>query len=104
MKKFTGSFRYTQWDPWLISSQIISVQCIMYLTLGLLLSLLGVLIGDARTMDHVFEYHVCNILFPFYLLAFNLLTIISTAELSCHWFNAHIKTSISMLLSRLLCF
>lgn len=58
MKKLTGSFRYTQWDPWLIISQIISVQCILYLTLGIILSLLGFLIGNPRTLDHIFEYHV----------------------------------------------
>lgn len=59
MKKLTGSFRYTQWDPWLIVAQIISVQCIVYLSLGLLLTLFGVIIDDTRTLDHVFEYHVC---------------------------------------------
>lgn len=58
MKKLTGSFRYTQWDPWLIIFQIVSVQCILYVTLGLVLTLLGVLIGDSRTLDHIFEYHV----------------------------------------------
>lgn len=58
MKKLTGSFRYTQWDPWLIIAQIVSVQCIVYLSLGLLLTLFGVVIDDTRTLDHVFEYHV----------------------------------------------
>lgn len=58
MKKFTGSFRYTQWDPWLIISQIISVQCLMYVTLGVILTILGMLAGDSRTLDHIFEYHV----------------------------------------------
>ncbi|KAJ8975207.1 hypothetical protein NQ317_000205 [Molorchus minor] len=57
MKKLTGSFRYTQWDPWLIISQIISIQCILYVTLGLTLALLGSIIGDTRTLDHIFEYH-----------------------------------------------
>lgn len=60
MKKLTGSFRYTQWDPWLIMSQIISVQSILYVTLGLLLTIFGFLIGDTRTLDHIFEYHVRN--------------------------------------------
>ncbi|KAJ8926020.1 hypothetical protein NQ315_009875 [Exocentrus adspersus] len=57
MKKLTGSFRYTQWDPWLIISQIISVQCILYVTLGLIVFLLGLLAGDTLTLDHIFEYH-----------------------------------------------
>lgn len=59
MKKLTGSFRYTQWDPWLIISQILSVQSILYVTLGLFLTTLGFLIGDSRSLDHIFEYHVC---------------------------------------------
>ncbi|KAJ3649293.1 hypothetical protein Zmor_021045 [Zophobas morio] len=57
MKKLTGTFRYTQWDPWLIISQIVSVQCILYVSLGLILALLGTLVGDTRSLDHIFEYH-----------------------------------------------
>lgn len=58
MKKLTGSFRYTQWDPWLIISQIISIQCTLYITLGLILALFGYVFGDSLTLDHIFEYHV----------------------------------------------
>lgn len=58
MKKLTGSFRYTQWDPWLIISQIISVQCVLYITLGLILAVFGYVFGDSLTLDHIFEYHV----------------------------------------------
>ncbi|CAH1987347.1 unnamed protein product [Acanthoscelides obtectus] len=57
MKKLTGSFRYTQWDPWLVIAQIVSIQCILYTTLGLILALLCTLVGDTRTLDHIFEYH-----------------------------------------------
>ncbi|KAL3287382.1 hypothetical protein HHI36_001855 [Cryptolaemus montrouzieri] len=57
MKKLTGSFRYTQWDPWLIISQIITTQCTLYFTLGFWLALLGTLVGDSRTVDHIFEYN-----------------------------------------------
>lgn len=60
MKKLTGSFRYTQWDPWLIIAQILSMQCILYFSLGLIVALLGTLVGDTRTLDHIFEYHVSN--------------------------------------------
>lgn len=63
MKKLTGSFRYTQWDPWLIIFQIISVQCILYFTLGIILTLLGYLIGNPQTLDHIFEYHVSSCFF-----------------------------------------
>lgn len=62
MKKLSGSFRYTQWDPWLIMSQIVSVQSILYVSLGFFLTILGFFIGDTRTLDHIFEYHV-NIAF-----------------------------------------
>ncbi|CAH0550772.1 unnamed protein product [Brassicogethes aeneus] len=61
MKKLTGSFRYTQWDPWLVISQIISVQCLLYVSLGLILALLGTLVGDSRTLDHIFEYHEIHV-------------------------------------------
>ncbi|KAI4468301.1 sys1 [Holotrichia oblita] len=57
MKKLTGSFRYTQWDPWLIISQITCIQCILYTTLGWLLFILGSLVGETRNLDHIFEYH-----------------------------------------------
>ncbi|EFA07645.2 protein SYS1 homolog [Tribolium castaneum] len=57
MKKLSGSFRYTQWDPWLLIAQIISVQCIIYVSLGLILTVLGVIVGDTRSLDHIFEYH-----------------------------------------------
>lgn len=66
MKKLSGTFRNTQWDPSLIIAQIISVQCIMYLSLGLIVTLLGFLSGDNRSLDHIFEYHVSskiNVLF-----------------------------------------
>ncbi|XP_044745494.1 protein SYS1 homolog [Coccinella septempunctata] len=57
MKKLTGSFRFTQWDPWLIISQIITIQCVLYFTLGLWLAVLGSMVGDTRTLDHIFQYH-----------------------------------------------
>lgn len=79
MKKLTGSFRYTQWDPWLIIAQIVSVQCIVYLSLGLLLTLFGIIIDDNRTLDHVFEYHV-RVLSRLYLHA--LLNFICTGNTS----------------------
>lgn len=44
------------WDPWLIVAQIVSLQCLFYLTLGLLLS---VLVGSrvARmSLIYFFDY------------------------------------------------
>lgn len=63
MKKLTGSFRFTQWDPWLIISQIATIQCVLYFTLGLWLAVLGTMVGDTRTLDHIFEYHVSRYTF-----------------------------------------
>ncbi|XP_022907921.1 protein SYS1 homolog [Onthophagus taurus] len=61
MKKLTGSFRYAQWDPWLLISQIVCMQCVLYTSLGLLLTILGGLTSDTRTLDHIFEYHEIQI-------------------------------------------
>lgn len=59
MKKLTGSFRYTQWDPCLLTSQIVAIQFIMYLSLCILVAIMQDITGAARTLDHIFEYHVC---------------------------------------------
>ncbi|KAG5872414.1 hypothetical protein JTB14_013659 [Gonioctena quinquepunctata] len=61
MKKLSGSFRYTQWDPWLIIFQIISIQTLLYVSLGLILALLSTLVGEPKTLDHIFEYHELQI-------------------------------------------
>lgn len=58
MKKMSGSFRNTQWDPALIISQIIAVQCIVYLSLGIIMAVLDLLTGDSNSLEHLFEYHV----------------------------------------------
>ncbi|XP_065168850.1 protein SYS1 homolog [Atheta coriaria] len=61
MKKLTGSFRYHQWDPWLIIGQILSIQMILYTTLGVLLTVLGGMVGETRSLDHIFEYHEIHV-------------------------------------------
>lgn len=61
MKKFTGSFRYTQWDPCLLISQIIAMQSVVYLSLSLLMAVMQDLSGAARTLDHIFEYHEIHV-------------------------------------------
>lgn len=57
-----GTFRNTQWDPTLLTSQIVSMQCCVYFTLGLLVFIANKLSGDNYTLDHLFEYHVSGIL------------------------------------------
>lgn len=60
----TGSFRVTIWDPPLIISQIIAIQCIMYVSLGLwIILLLHLIAGHPISIDYIFKYQVpetCN--------------------------------------------
>ncbi|KOB68220.1 SCF apoptosis response protein [Operophtera brumata] len=61
MKKLKGSFRYTQWDPCLISSQIVAMQSLLYLSLCLLIAIMQDLTDSTRTLDHIFEYHEIHV-------------------------------------------
>ncbi|XP_030374541.1 protein SYS1 homolog [Scaptodrosophila lebanonensis] len=56
-----GTFRNTQWDPILLTSQIVSMQCCVYFTLGLLIFIANYLAGDNYTLDNIFEYHEIHI-------------------------------------------
>lgn len=58
MKKFTGQFRHTTWDPFLIISQIIALQAVFYLGLGAVLAMMSSLEGSSRSLDHLFKYQV----------------------------------------------
>lgn len=61
MKKLKGSFRYTQWDPFLIVSQIVAMQSVLYVTLCLIMGIMQDLTGSTRTLDHLFEYHEIHV-------------------------------------------
>ncbi|BES87515.1 Integral membrane protein S linking to the trans Golgi network [Nesidiocoris tenuis] len=56
MSKLSGQFRNTAWDPILIVSQIVAVQSVFYLTLGVWLLALDFVVGTSRSLDHVFKY------------------------------------------------
>lgn len=58
MKKVTGQFRNTTWDPLLIISQIIALQCVMYVGLGLWTVFMDLVVGSSRSLDHLFKYQV----------------------------------------------
>jgi hypothetical protein len=58
MKKVTGQFRNTTWDPLLIVSQIVALQCVMYVGLGLWTVFMDLLVGSSRSLDHLFKYQV----------------------------------------------
>jgi len=51
-----GQFRYTVWDPWMIISQILTLQCVFYVSLGLWLSLFDLVSGNDKSLDQVFKY------------------------------------------------
>ncbi|XP_046650437.1 protein SYS1 homolog [Daphnia pulicaria] len=58
----SGSFRIAVWDPPLILSQIIAVQCIMYVSLGLwIIVLLNFLAGHPVSIDYIFKYQEVNV-------------------------------------------
>ncbi|CAK1590867.1 unnamed protein product [Parnassius mnemosyne] len=61
IKKLSGSFRYTQWDPCLITSQIVAMQFLLYLTLCLVIAVMQDITGSTRTLDHIFEYHEIHV-------------------------------------------
>uniref|UniRef100_A0A8D8W9E0 Protein SYS1 homolog n=1 Tax=Cacopsylla melanoneura TaxID=428564 RepID=A0A8D8W9E0_9HEMI len=61
MTKYSGHFRNTQWDPFLLISQIIAVQCLYYVSFGLWLSIIGLFTGDTRSLDPMFKYQDLNI-------------------------------------------
>lgn len=55
-----GSFRNTQWDPFLLLTQIIAMQCLLYFSLGGLMGVMDVFGGSIHTLDHLFQYHVSS--------------------------------------------
>nr|XP_018917413.1 PREDICTED: protein SYS1 homolog [Bemisia tabaci] len=61
MAKLSGHFRNTQWDPLLISVQIIAIQSLYYFMLGLWLSILSFLLGTPKTLDHLFRYQEMHV-------------------------------------------
>ena len=49
-----GSFRYTVWDPWMILSQMATLQCYFYAALGAWVFAWDVLAGEyPRSLDQV---------------------------------------------------
>lgn len=58
MKKYSGQFRNTVWDPILILSQIVALQAVFYLSLGGILLVIDILFGSSKSLDHLFKYQV----------------------------------------------
>lgn len=59
MKKLTGQFRATAWDPILNVSQIIALQACFYVSLAAVIAVMDLLVGSSRSLDHLFKYQVC---------------------------------------------
>ncbi|EGC34865.1 hypothetical protein DICPUDRAFT_88121 [Dictyostelium purpureum] len=54
-------YKYNQWDPKLIIGQIISVQCLYYITLAAVLYILdSVFTSSTLTLDQMFRYQMLN--------------------------------------------
>lgn len=53
-----SSFRSYIWDPVLIVSQIVLMQCIYYSFLGLWLAGVDSLVQTSRSLDQIFSYEV----------------------------------------------
>lgn len=56
--KMASQFRSYIWDPVLIISQIILMQCIYYSFLGLWLAGVDSLVHTNRSLDQIFSYEV----------------------------------------------
>nr|SVE73873.1 EOG090X0FH3 [Daphnia atkinsoni] len=80
--KMSGSFRIAVWDPPLILSQIVAVQCIMYVSLGLwIIVLLNVLAGHPVSIDYIFKYQVLYVSGRLVVACFLLNSLISATSL-----------------------
>ncbi|KAF2357694.1 Integral membrane protein SYS1-related [Trinorchestia longiramus] len=56
-----GSFRYKVWDPPLIVSQIMTMQAIFYIGLGIWVAILDLFTGHHLTLDSIFRYQELQI-------------------------------------------
>ena len=82
MKRMASGFRYTVWDPWLILSQMSTLQCIYYVALGFWIFTFDLLSGTPRSLDHIFQYQV---IFIFYSCLSNNHKIFKTLFYSRHY-------------------
>lgn len=59
-----GTFRSTQWDPFLLTAQIIAMQSLLYVSLGIVMCFMEMIVGDGtnHTLNHLFQYHVSILL------------------------------------------
>jgi len=56
-----GSFRSYVWDPPLILSQMVTLQCVYYGSLGLLLAITSFLFGLSPTLSYLFDPSILHL-------------------------------------------
>ena len=56
--EMAGQFRSSQWDPALIIAQIVTMQCVFYVGLGLCIALVDFIAGVHRSLDQIFIFQV----------------------------------------------
>uniref|UniRef100_U5EWV6 Protein SYS1 homolog n=1 Tax=Corethrella appendiculata TaxID=1370023 RepID=U5EWV6_9DIPT len=61
MKKLTGTFIFTKWDPYLLILQIISMQSLLYVSLGFIMFFMDNLAETNHNLDHIFQYHEIHV-------------------------------------------
>lgn len=62
-----AGYRNTQWDPIALVSQIVAMQCLLYVSLGAIMFVMDLLAGANHTLDHLFQYHV---IMDFYFISY----------------------------------
>lgn len=84
MNNISGQFRKTMWDPFLIISQIIAIQTVMYFCLGLWIWIVASFIGSTKSLDYAFHYkqiHVRDFAGQFIIIIFILNALIGAIAL-----------------------
>lgn len=56
-----GHFRYSVWDPFLIICQIVTIQSIYYVSLGMWIFITDVIFGYSQSLDQLFLYRELHV-------------------------------------------
>ncbi|XP_015908231.1 protein SYS1 homolog [Parasteatoda tepidariorum] len=56
-----GHFRYSVWDPLLILCQIVTIQALFYVSLGVWIFLMDVISGHSQSLEQIFLYKAISV-------------------------------------------
>jgi len=56
-----GGFRSSVWDPWLLISQIFTIQSVFYLTFGSWVAIMDYIGGSNNSLDQLFGYDALQV-------------------------------------------